>query len=296
MLASSMYINSLTSQSSRRSMSSLLDTIANHLSNEDIKSHEDYDWKGFRYHNVHSVLAHLNGLERSPKTMNNYLSCMKGVAKHLHKSKVITSDDFNNIQEIKGFTGSHDKKGKPIELIELNKLLDHCLQQDTIKSLRDATIIAITYGSGSRRSEVANLTISSYDKDKGILTIKGKGNKVRRVELNVRVKDMLESWLDARGRDKGHLFTQIRKGDHITKNKISGQAVYNLVIERYKESGLKRLSPHDLRHTFATELLSNGVNIKIVQELLGHKNLETTANYLHTNEKAKNDASSKLPL
>jgi site-specific recombinase XerD len=220
---------------------------------------------------------------------------MKGVAKHLFKAKIISTDDFNDIREIKGFSGSHDKKGRPLELFELNQLIDNCLHQDTIKSLRDATIIAITYGAGLRRSEAANLTVSSYDSDTGILRIKGKGNKVRSNQLNERARDLLENWLSERGRKEGYLFTQIRKGDHMTDNKISGQAIYNVVVERYKESGLKRLSPHDLRHTFATELLSNGVNIKIVQDLLGHENLETTANYLHTNEKAKNDASSKLP-
>jgi integrase/recombinase XerD len=296
MLGSNAYINSLARKTSRRSMSSLLDNIVRILSNNKARAHDEYDWSEFRYHDVHRVLASLSDAGKSPQTMNNYLSCMKGVAKHLRKAGVITPSDLANIAEIKGNTGSHQIKGRCLSLEELNTLIDHCLHSDNPKALRDAVIIAITYGAGLRRSEVADLTLSMYNESEGTLRIKGKGNKVREIEINARVRDAIDSWLDFRKREEGFLFLQIRKGGHLTRNRISGQAVYNIIVQRYKECGLKRLSPHDLRHSYATNLLDNGTNIKIVQELLGHENLETTAKYLHVNEKEMKKASRNLPI
>lgn len=288
------YIHSLRSSVSKTAMTSNLNSIVKILTKGEVKHYANYEWNGLSEYDVNEIMSHLYELHRSPKTINNYLSCLKGVAKMLMKQDIISAKDFKCIMDIKGSSGSHQKKGRRLEIEEINALIETCFSNEGNKSLRDAVMMTIMYGAGLRRSETLKLSVSSYDEDSGILLIRGKGNKARKIKLNNRAKDMLESWLEVRGRTEGPLFLKVRKGGGIVAQPLSGQAIYNVIVERYKEAGLKRLSPHDLRHSFASNLLSSGTNIKVVQELLGHENLETTANYLHIKEEERNKASAGL--
>ncbi len=128
------------------------------------------------------------------------------------------------------------------------------------------------------------------------LTIKGKGNKERVNPLNNRVIDIIETWLDERGRSAGPIFVRILKGGKITALPMTDKTVYNIIIRRYQECGLKRLTPHDLRRTFATALLENGEDFFVVQDLMGHASIETTKRYDKRGERKKVEAGRALPL
>lgn len=277
-------------------MASFLNGAVRILTNGDITSHTDYDWSGLSYEDVNDVIYELTEKGRSPQTINTYLSALKGIAQDLRNKKCISEDELKLITKIKGKRGSHKNKGRSLSVTELNKLIDLCLYKDNPKSLRDAVMMTLLYGAGLRRSEITTLNISDYEENGGKIRIIGKGNKARIIKLNERAIDMLNNWLDLRGRYAGVLFVRINKGGNLTKSPLSGQAVYNLVVERYKEAGLKRLSPHDLRHSFATNLLMNGTGISVIQELMGHEDIQTTSIYTHISDKQKDDASSQLPF
>ncbi len=296
MSISESYLRTLHKKSSRTTMASFLNGAVRILTNGDITSHTDYDWSGLSYEDVNDVIYELTEKGRSPQTINTYLSALKGIAQDLRNKKCISEDELKLITKIKGKRGSHKNKGRSLSVTELNKLIDLCLYKDNPKSLRDAVMMTLLYGAGLRRSEITTLNISDYEENGGKIRIIGKGNKARIIKLNERAIDMLNNWLDLRGRYAGVLFVRINKGGNLTKSPLSGQAVYNLVVERYKEAGLKRLSPHDLRHSFATNLLMNGTGISVIQELMGHEDIQTTSIYTHISDKQKDDASSQLPF
>jgi len=108
--------------------------------------------------------------------------------------------------------------------------------------------------------------------------------------------DIVECWITERGTKPGYLFVRVYKGNQITNQGISGQTVYDIITRRYKEAGLKRMTPHDLRKTFATNLLLNGEDIFTVQALMDHASVETTKIYDKRSESVQTKASRTLPL
>jgi len=288
------YLLSLESVNSRTTMLSLLNRSVNIISPN--ATTDNFDWSLLSIETVLLVRESLSSKKMSPATMNTYLSALKGVAKECWRLKIIDIESYSLIKELKRSKGSRISKSRSLSLVELNALLDHCMEQEGVIALRDATVIALSYGAGLRRHEAANLQLRNYKKSKQTIHTIGKGNKERINSLNNRVLDILECWIGERGNKPGALFTRILKNGKITNKSITGQSVYNIIIRRYKEAGLSKLTPHDLRHSYATNLLDAGVDILIVQELLGHANLETTKIYDHRTDKKKIIAGKSLPL
>lgn len=145
--------------------------------------------------------------------------------------------------------------------------------------LRDRAILEMMYASGLRVSEAANLRIDDIDVDAGILTCKGKGNKQRRVPLGKSAVEWLKSHL-ARRRKREHI--EMRNLFVTTLNKpINRQVIFNFIKEYAVKAGLEDISPHTLRHSFATHLMQNGADSRSVQEMLGHADISTTQIYTH---------------
>ena len=97
-----------------------------------------------------------------------------------------------------------------------------------------------------------------------------------------------------RGEWEGPLFVGIRKGQHMTRRRMTAQAIYHIFTERAARAGVSEFSPHDLRRTFAGDLLDAGADIVTVQKMMGHANVTTTARYDRRGERAKQDAARKL--
>jgi len=285
-----MYIEMLKSIKSQRSTASNLNNAVKFFTQDEGIQHDNYDWAALSDESIRRLVANLTRTERSPQTINSYLSSLKGVAKLAAKNGVISKEMLSQILEIKSISGTHNKGGKAIAKLDIHKLIDRCLYEDSNKSLRDSAIMAVFYGTGIRRSSLAALQVANYIPSRSVIVAKGKGNVISDKPLNPRIKDMLEHWLDLRGRDAGPMFTRILKGGKVTKNAISEQAIYNIITERCKQFGLEHHSPHDLRHSFATELLKNNVDIKTVQEMMDHKQISTTEKYLHSSREDKENA------
>jgi integrase/recombinase XerD len=291
---SEIYLLSLQSKQSRVTMSSLLNVSAYRLQKKD--THQEVDWSIITYETLLVLASDLSDEGKSPSTINVYMSAMKGVAKEAWRKKIITVENYQHIKEIKRTKGSRSAKGRALELDELNELIDHCMRQDGSLAMRDAAIIALTYGAGLRRHEASGLMLSHIDIKNSTVTVLGKGNKERVNALHNRILEILEVWLDERGMEPGPLFQRARKGNRLINEPISGQTIYDTIIRRYKEAGLKRLTPHDLRRTFATKLLENGEDIFVVQDLMGHSSIETTKTYDCRAESFKKAAAKALPF
>lgn len=292
--ASEVYLLSLQSTQSRVTMASLLNVMAYKLQKK--KTHQEVDWSKLHYEQILILMSELSESGKSPATINVYLSALKGVAKEAWRKKNIDVETYQHIKEIKRIKGTRSIKGRALDLDELNQLIDYCMAQDGVIAMRDAAVIALVYGAGLRRHEAAGLLLSDVDIENATLKVLGKGNKERVNALHNRILEILEVWLDERGLAPGPLFLRARKGNKLINEPISGQTIYDIIIRRYKEAGLKRLTPHDLRRTFATKLLENGEDVFLVQDLMGHSSVETTKNYDRRNEKAKKKAAQALPF
>lgn len=182
---------------------------------------------------------------------------------------------------------------RAIEIIDYNdleRLLDSVSATD-IRSLRDRAILEMLFSTGLRISELCALD-RYIDLDKGEVTVRGKGDKLRIVFIADRAKRAIKNYLDMRSDADEALFISLTKA----KNpKIVGRIIpraIQRVVEYYgRKAGIvgKKLTPHTLRHMFATDLLSNGADIRAVQELLGHSNISTTQVYTHITNKELKD-------
>jgi site-specific recombinase XerD len=147
---------------------------------------------------------------------------------------------------------------------------------ETTRNLKHRTIIAVIYSAGLRISELTNLRPSDIDSDRKQIRVLGKGNKYRYTLLSENTLNMLRVYWRAY-KPKQYLFEGQRQGEPISIETI--QAVFKHAC---KKAGIsKPASVHSLRHSFATHLLESGVNLKIIQSLLGHSSLRTTSIYLH---------------
>jgi site-specific recombinase XerD len=153
-------------------------------------------------------------------------------------------------------------------------------------------LILLLISTGLRRSEAAAITLDQVDLEHRQLRVRGKGNKERMVPLTPEVVEAIDQHLALREETQcNHLFIS-----SVTHQPLTGGGVYKVIRPLLKRAGLdgQGITPHKLRHTFATHLVRNGVDVKTVQELLGHSDLGTTAKYLHSDGQAKQAAVARL--
>lgn len=161
---------------------------------------------------------------------------------------------------------------------------------------RNKAILELLYSSGLRISELTSLELSNIDLDECLVRVMGKGSKERIVPLGDYAIDALKEYIYfyrpmLNKNNSSYVFLNNRGGV------LSRQFIFKVIKEECIKKGIrKNVSPHTLRHTFATHLLKNGADLRIIQELLGHENLSTTQIYTHlTNDKLKHDYEDYFP-
>lgn len=158
---------------------------------------------------------------------------------------------------------------------------------------RDVAIATLFLGTGIRLSELVGLNIESINFQTQKIKVRGKGNKERLVPMHDDVIIALRKYLQSRPEINSNCLFVSRKG-----GRLSSDSVYHLIKRSLEQAGLSKdkLTVHSLRHTFAVSLLDQGVNLVVIQGLLGHKKLETTRRYLHINDIDMRNAVDKLTL
>lgn len=178
---------------------------------------------------------------------------------------------------------------------ELERLFE-TVEDNTLVGLRNRAILEMLYSTGLRISELVGLNCDQVNLERGEFQVRGKGSKVRIVFLSERAKEWLKDYLDEREDGCDPLFLNHRRTRVRKKGEVSGEhrrlteyTIQEMVRKTAKEAGIvKKVTPHTLRHSFATELLMNGADIRSVQEMLGHASITTTQIYTHiTNKKLK---------
>ncbi len=175
---------------------------------------------------------------------------------------------------------------------EIDRLIETANQQDGIKGTRLLAMVELLYATGMRVSELVELPFSAVARDPQMLVVRGKGNKERLVPLSLPAKQALAEYITIReafipldaGGQPGHstfLFPSRGKTGHLTR-----QMFLNMIKDLALKAGIapSRVSPHVLRHSFASHLLANGADLRSLQQMLGHSDISTTQIYTHVIE------------
>jgi len=142
--------------------------------------------------------------------------------------------------------------------------------------MRDHALLELLYATGLRVAECCGLDLDDVDRRRGAVRVMGKGGKERVVPVGDAALEALDAWLSVRGEETGALFTSLRGG------RLGTRSVHRIVKWRSRAAGIdRRVTPHTLRHTFATHMLGEGADLRLIQELLGHSRLTTTQRYTH---------------
>jgi integrase/recombinase XerC len=207
----------------------------------------------------------------SKATRSRKLSAIRSLFRYLAREGQITRNPGEAVR------GPKQERKLPTVLTadDAKRLMDDCIRP---RSFRDQALLETLYSSGARVSEVVNLNLDDVDLHEGIATVLGKGRKERIVPLGTHAVRALEAYRRSlpAGTVSGPLFRNQRGG------RLTTRSVERLVAKAARDlPNFPSLSPHGLRHSFATHLLDGGVDLRAIQELLGHVSVSTTQRYTH---------------
>ena len=242
------------------------------------KSIEDID-----YTLIRKYLSYLYDKKYEAKTICRHISSLRAFYKYLISNNLVKENPLELI--------SNPKVEKKLPTYLNYEQMEQILSipdKNTALGLRNSLILELLYSTGIRVSEITDIKISDIDLYGNKIKIIGKGNKERYVLYGEVCKSLLEDYINI---SRKELDKENNEYLILNKNgkKITTRGIEKIIEKIIKESSLKfKISPHTIRHTFATHLLDGGSDLKIVQELLGHENLSTTAIYTHlSNERLK---------
>ena len=284
--------------------------------NENLENYRNY-LKYERAYSDNTVGAYMNDLNKYEEFLKKDIleSDTEDLEKYLKYIKNLESTTVaHKITSIKSYFNYNIKRGivsvNPADKVSSPKLTKHLpeyLTEEEVGKLldvevkspydyRNKTILELLYSSGIRISELVNIKTPNYDSEECLIRIMGKGSKERIVPLGDYAINIMNDYMNnyrplINKKHTDYVFVNNR-GD-----KISRQFIFKVIKKEALKKGIKKdISPHTLRHTFATHLLKNGADLRIIQELLGHENISTTQIYTHvTNNKLKSDYETYFP-
>lgn len=224
-----------------------------------------------------SLLCDLHDMEISPRTQARLIAGIRSFYKYLRLEGYVDSDPTELIESPK--IGRHLPDVLSVE--EIDMMID-ALPEDKAETPRNHAIIETLYGSGLRVSELTDLRISRLSLEDGYLLVEGKGEKQRLVPLSPVAIKLIKEYLPIRNsgpikRGSEDILFLNRRGAPLTR-----VMVFYIIRDLAQIAGItKNVSPHTLRHSFATHLLEGGANLRAIQEMLGHESIATTEIYLH---------------
>jgi integrase/recombinase XerD len=213
----------------------------------------------------------------APATLQRKIACLRSFYRHLRREQILEHDPTSELRAPR----SRGRLPKVLSRDEMAALLAQP-RGDSAAALRDRALLETMYACGLRASEAIALQLSELDLEAGILRAHGKGSKERIVPIGSKAIETLEAYLDCGRprlvglRDEQSVFVNLRGGA------LSRQGLYKIVQRHARSAGLaERMSPHTIRHTFATHLLAGGCDLRSLQEMLGHADIGTTQIYTH---------------
>lgn len=251
-----------------------------YLEDEQITSWQDVD----RYV-VINYLEKMHDEKKAPATVTRMITSLRRFHQFLRQERLTDHDPMQHIDTPKKV----QKLPSTLSLTEVERLIE---TPDTTKNLgiRDRAILEVMYATGMRVSELVGLKLSDLHLSLGLVQTLGKGDKERIIPLGDYAIQWLERYLD----EARPLLVANPSETHVFVNHhgtgLSRQGIWKKLKQLVREAGInKEVTPHTLRHSFATHLLENGADLRTVQELLGHADISTTQIYTHITKKRMTD-------
>ena len=239
------------------------------------------------------------GLKKA--TQDYYVIALRGFLKYLAKQ------DIKTLASEKVELGkTQEREVEFLEADEIKRLLESVGNRHTcsLHNLRDKAILELLFSTGLRVSEIANLNRENINLKSGEFSVRGKGGKIRLVFISDSARDALISYLKKRKDLDPALFIHFKKGSAVTVGdrhacplqlRLTPRSIQRIVKKYAIKAGIvKKVTPHTLRHSFATDLLMNGADIRSVQSMLGHSSITTTQIYTHITDKHLKDIHRKF--
>lgn len=227
----------------------------------------------------------------APTSQNRIISGIRAFYKYLLIEDIVDTDPTELLEMPK----QNRKLPEVLSDQEINLLLDH-IDKSTPDGMRNSIMIETLYGCGLRVSELTNLKLSDIFFEEEFIQVIGKGDKQRLVPVNKRALDLIKIYITE---VRSHV--EIKKGNenYVFLNrlgtKISRITVFNFIKAAAQKAGIKKeISPHTFRHSFATELIQNGADLRAIQEMLGHASITTTEIYTHLDRSFLKDTIEKF--
>jgi integrase/recombinase XerC len=235
------------------------------------------DYKNLNNDIIRNYLKYLDGFKYNKNSLSRNLSALRSYYKFLVANKVVLNNPFKTI--------SNPKKDKKLPNFlnyeEIDKIFSS-IDISTPLGLRNRCIVEILYDTGLRVSELINLKINNIDFNDKTIVVYGKGKKQRIVYFGEYLDEVLNQYLTTARKE----LLNNKNSDYLILNKdgnkITTRGVEFIIDQIVSNASIKhKISPHVLRHTFATHMLNGGSDIKTIQQLLGHESLSTTGIYTH---------------
>ena len=270
-----------------------LDQLIEYLETRRLRGFREFSWTDVTDQTVSEYVLHLHDLGYSETTRARKIASMKSLFGFLVMEQVLENNPTVNL----GSPKIGRSLPEPLTFDEIESLLSIPASLDTPESLRDLAMLDLLYATGMRVSELTALDLEDVDFSDASVLCKGKGGKERLVPVHPEAIDLVSLYIqDARPALAGEKGTSAlflnRRGNRLTRQG------FWLILKKYtEEAGLEgRVTPHTLRHSFATHLLRGGAPLRHVQELLGHASITTTQIYTHlTSEHVRNEYDTAHP-
>ncbi|ADC70633.1 tyrosine recombinase XerC [Thioalkalivibrio sp. K90mix] len=233
-------------------------------------------WDQLKAADMRRIAGQLARQGHHPRSIQRFLSAARGFFAHQVEHRRMPANPAA------GLRGPRAGRALPrdLDVDQTQQALTPAEDLDPILAARDQAMLELLYSSGLRLSELTGLDLTDLDLDAGLVRVLGKGRRERSVPVGRMARDALRNWLKCRGdwaAPDAHAVFVSRRGQ-----RIGNRAVQRRVAEAGRRAGLDvRLHPHRLRHAFASHLLESSGDLRAIQELLGHANLETTQIYTH---------------
>jgi len=233
---------------------------------------------------IRGYLAHLSRLGLKKSTAQRKLASIRSFFKYLYREGLVDKNPAKLVA-----TPKKEKHVPAFLSVDDAAMLMEAPEGDHILKLRDRAMLETFYSSGLRVSELAGLDREDVDFYGGVVRVTGKGNKERVVPIGEKAMKALGEYMEAVDKTAGADAQPVTKGRHAMFLNSRGDRLsvrgMRIVVTKYaKEKGVQgKVSPHTLRHTFATHMLGAGADLRSIQEMLGHASLSTTQQYTHVN-------------
>ncbi len=263
-----------------------LEQLADFMQKEATKGGFIPPWAGFNRQSMLSYILSLKERNYAPTTVARKVAAAKSFFNFMVAEGIIKTNPIEGV----GSPRVGKSLPKPISVSQVRRLLDQPTKLTTLEAKRDRAMLELLYASGMRVSELVSLNLDDIDIGGGYVRCFGKGHKERLIPIHGRAASATEEYIkEARprlvhGDTEKALFLNAR-GERLTR-----QGLWQILKGYARSAGLENdITPHTLRHSFATHMLNGGADLRAVQELLGHANISTTQVYTHlTTEHIRN--------